>query len=206
MSKVLKVQVVNASPSKDGNCAHMAAKWLEGVREEAAKRGYTVEEKPTIFLAEKRVQPCVCCGACGRNPDVPACVIKDDVNDVLAQVLDSDLVLHATPIWYWSMTGAMKCYLDRFTQMFNAGFSGVKKSAIDKCNGITFATVANSGDPNHEKVCGGALYAFREFAQYHPELWRFAGDMSASSGFQHNAERCKKAVELGRASVTTFLS
>ena len=204
-TKQIRVQVVLGSQSKDGNCASMAAKWLEGVREEAAKRGYEVVEKPTIVLPQKKVQPCTYCGACGKNPAVPACVIKDDVNDIIMQVLDSDLVLHATPIWYWSMTGAMKCYLDRFTQLYTPNFGGLKSCVPDMCKGLTFATVANSGDPNHESMCRGALHAFREFINFNP-IWRYAGDVSACSGFKGNKERCQKVVELGKASVETFLA
>lgn len=205
MSRVIRVQVVMGSPTKNGNCVDMAAKWLEGVRAEAAAHGYTVEEKPVINLMSKNVQACKFCTACMKNPEVPACVVKDDVNSILAEVLNSDLVLHAAPIWFWSMPGPMKCYLDRFTQLFNPDFS-LKKRVTEMTKGhLTFATVANCGDPNHEEVCKGAIYAFQEFGQYHPEAWRYAGAVSAASGFKHNHERCAKTVELGKASVQKFL-
>ena len=86
----------------------LADKFVEG----ALGAGNDVEK---ISLIGKEVQFCKGCFACQK---LGRCVIKDDVNDIMAKVLEADVVCWATPIYYYEMSGQMKTLIDRMNAMY----------------------------------------------------------------------------------------
>ncbi|MBQ7181785.1 MAG: NAD(P)H-dependent oxidoreductase, partial [Bacteroidaceae bacterium] len=48
--------------------------------------------------------------------------IKDDVNDIVAKVLNADVVVWATPIYYYEMSGQMKTLIDRMNAMYEQDY------------------------------------------------------------------------------------
>lgn len=81
----------------------LADQFVEGAR----SAGNDVEK---ISLAGKEIQFCKGCFACQK---LGSCIIKDDVNDILAKVLEADVICWATPIYYYEMSGQMKTLIDR---------------------------------------------------------------------------------------------
>lgn len=51
------------------------------------------------------------------------CVIKHDVNDIMAKVLAADVVCWATPIYYYEMSGQMKTLIDRMNAMYTQDYN-----------------------------------------------------------------------------------
>ena len=86
----------------------LADKFAEGAR----NAGNEVEK---ISLMGKDIQFCKGCFACQK---LGRCVIKDDVNDITAKVLEADVVVWATPIYYYEMSGQMKTLIDRMNAMY----------------------------------------------------------------------------------------
>ena len=86
----------------------LADKFVEG----AKAAGNDVEK---ISLVGKDIQFCKGCFACQR---LGRCIIKDDVNDILAKVLEADVVCWATPIYYYEMSGQMKTLIDRLNALY----------------------------------------------------------------------------------------
>ena len=68
-----------------------------------------------VTLKDKRIGFCKGCLACQQSG---TCVIKDDVSEIMDQVLDADIVVWATPIYYYEMSGQMKVLIDRLNPMF----------------------------------------------------------------------------------------
>ena len=103
-----KVIVISTSLRPGSNSDMLADKFVEG-----AKAAGNVVEK--ISLVDKNLQFCKGCLACQK---LGRCVINDDVNDIMAQVLKADVVVWATPIYYYEMSGQMKTLIDRMNAMY----------------------------------------------------------------------------------------
>ena len=75
--------------------------------EEAKESGVFVDK---IFLADKSIAPCDGCMGCTKTGN---CVIDDDAQDIYSRMLESDGIIWATPVYFWSMTGQTKTLMDR---------------------------------------------------------------------------------------------
>ena len=103
-----RVIVISTSLRVGSNSDMLADKFAEGAR----SAGNEVEK---ISLTGKNIQFCKGCFACQK---LGRCVIKDDVNDITAKVLKADVVVWATPIYYYEMSGQMKTLIDRMNAMY----------------------------------------------------------------------------------------
>ncbi|MBO4795751.1 MAG: flavodoxin family protein [Verrucomicrobia bacterium] len=103
-----RVIVISTSLRVGSNSDMLADKFAEGAR----NAGNEVEK---ISLTGKNIQFCKGCFACQK---LGRCVIKDDVNDITAKVLEADVVVWATPIYYYEMSGQMKTLIDRMNAMY----------------------------------------------------------------------------------------
>ena len=90
----------------------LADQFVEG----AKAAGNDVEK---ISLAGKNIQFCKGCLACQK---LGRCVINDDVNDIMAKVLQADVICWATPIYYYEMSGQMKTLIDRMNAMYELDY------------------------------------------------------------------------------------
>ena len=107
-----KVIVISTSLRHGSNSDMLAEKFAEG----AKAAGNEVEK---ISLVGKNIQFCKGCMACQK---MGRCVIKDDVNDIMAKVLNADVVVWATPIYYYEMSGQMKTLIDRMNAMYEQDY------------------------------------------------------------------------------------
>ena len=103
-----KVVVITTSMRAGSNSQVLAEQFAEG----AKAAGNEVE---FISLRGKEIKFCVGCLACQK---LGRCVINDDVNDIMAKVLEADVVCWATPIYYYEMSGQMKTLIDRMNAMY----------------------------------------------------------------------------------------
>ena len=103
-----RVIVISTSLRKGSNSDKLADNFVEG----AMSAGNDVEK---IALTGKDIQFCKGCLACQK---LGKCVIDDDVNGIMAKVLEADVVAWATPIYYYEMSGQMKTLIDRMNAMY----------------------------------------------------------------------------------------
>jgi multimeric flavodoxin WrbA len=99
-----KVLVLSASPRKGGNSDLLCDQFMLGAKE----AGNQVEK---IFLRDKRINFCIGCGTCKDNGG--NCVQKDDMAEVLDQMIGADVIVMATPVYFYTMNGQMKTLIDR---------------------------------------------------------------------------------------------
>ena len=90
-----KVIVISTSLRGGSNSDMLADRFIDG----AKAAGNDVEK---ISLVGKNIQFCKGCFGCQK---LGRCVIKDDVNDIMAKVLKADVICWATPIYYYEMSG-----------------------------------------------------------------------------------------------------
>ncbi|MGN8895662.1 flavodoxin family protein [Flavonifractor sp. HCP28S3_F3] len=110
MSK--KVLVISTSPRKGGNSDLLADEFVRGARE----AGNSVEK---ITLYDKTIGFCKGCLACQRTL---RCVIHDDADAIAQSMLTADVIVFATPIYYYGMCGQMKTMLDRANPLFPSDY------------------------------------------------------------------------------------
>ena len=103
-----KVVVISTSLRRGSNSDMLADKFAEG----AKAVGNEVEK---ISLVGKNIQFCKGCFGCQK---LGRCVIDDDVNNIMAKVIQADVVCWATPIYYYEMSGQMKTLIDRMNAMY----------------------------------------------------------------------------------------
>ena len=103
-----RVIIISTSLRRGSNSDKLADKFVEG----AKATGNDVEK---ISLTGKNIQFCKGCLACQQ---LGKCVINDDVNAIMAKVLEADVVAWATPIYYYEMSGQMKTLIDRMNAMY----------------------------------------------------------------------------------------
>ena len=102
MSK--KVLVISASPRKDGNSDLLSDQFILGAEE----AGNTAEK---IFLKEYMVNYCRACDACQNNGGV--CIQDDDMSNILDKMIEADVIVLATPVYFYTMNAQLKTLIDR---------------------------------------------------------------------------------------------
>jgi multimeric flavodoxin WrbA len=125
MSK--KVLVLSASPRKGGNSEMLCDQFMLGAKE----AGNQAEK---IFLGDKKINYCVACGACSKNGG--KCVHKDDMAEVLEKMIAADVIVMATPVYFYTMDAQMKTLIDRtvarYTEIKNKDFYFIVTAADDR--------------------------------------------------------------------------
>jgi multimeric flavodoxin WrbA len=104
----LKMQITTllGSAKKKGNTATVLG-WVE---EELQSMGHDVER---IYLNNKSIRGCLGCAKCRENPDEIACVQNDDAIDIMEQMISSEVILYASPIYFWGFSAQIKALIDR---------------------------------------------------------------------------------------------
>ena len=124
----MKIVILLGIPNRNGS-THLLA---ECFRQGAQEAGHTVE---IIDVAHADIHPCTGCIHCGYEGP---CSQKDDVEGIRAKILDADMMVFATPLYYYGMSAQLKTLVDRFCA-FNSSIHGKHmKSAL--------LTVAWNGD------------------------------------------------------------
>jgi multimeric flavodoxin WrbA len=102
----MKITTLLGSSKKKGNTATVLG-WIEKELENA---DHDVER---IYLNNKSIHGCLGCAKCRENPAEIACVQNDDATDILERMIASDVVLFASPIYFWGFSAQLKALIDR---------------------------------------------------------------------------------------------
>jgi multimeric flavodoxin WrbA len=154
MSK--QVLVLSASPRKGGNSDTLCDEFVRG----AMDAGHNAEK---LFLRDHTTNYCTGCGVCNSTHK---CVQKDDMSEILDKMIEADVIVMATPVYFYTMDAQMKTLIDRtvprYTEISDKDFYFIVTAAdpdksslertIDGLRGFTDDCLDNA----HEK---GVLYA-----------------------------------------------
>ena len=106
MSK--KVLIISSSLRAGSNSEILAHEAEKG----ALAAGNKVE---FISLKDKTIKFCIGCMTCQKTHK---CVLKDDAPELITKVRDADVIIFATPIYYYEMSGQLKTFLDRCNPLY----------------------------------------------------------------------------------------
>ena len=175
----MKILVITGSPRINGNSNTLVDNFIKGAKE----NGHNVIRFDSAF---KNVHPCVACNKCGMNGN---CVFNDDFNFIKENIIDSDMVVFATPMYYFGISAQLKAVIDRFYSI-NGKIHTYKKSALI----LTYAdNSASEAEPikNHYEVLLNYLG------------WQDCGQIIAKGvwleGSVNNTDYPKRAYELGKS-------
>jgi multimeric flavodoxin WrbA len=99
-----KVLVLAASPRQGGNSELLCDQFVLGAQD----AGHQVEK---IALREKKIGYCVACDYCQAHGGV--CAQKDDMAEILEKMVAADVIVMATPVYFYTMNAQMKTLIDR---------------------------------------------------------------------------------------------
>ena len=110
MSK--RILVLSTSPRIGGNSETLADVFIKGAEEAG-------HETKKICLYDKKIESCKGCLGCQTTGK---CILRDDAERIIAQMKAMDVLVFATPIYFYEMSGQMKTLLDRTNPLFPAEY------------------------------------------------------------------------------------
>lgn len=121
-----KVLILSSSPRKGGNSDLLCDQFISGAQE----TGHHTEK---IFLKDKKINYCTGCGTCiDRKKN---CSQKDDMAEILDKMVEADVIVMATPVYFYTMCGQLKTLIDRtcarYTELSNKEFYFIVTAADD---------------------------------------------------------------------------
>lgn len=99
-----KVLILSGSPRKGGNSDLLCDEFMRG----ALENGNEVEK---IRVADKKVAPCRACYYCRKSGG--KCVIADDMGEILQKMIDANVIVLASPVYFYSIDAQLKAVIDR---------------------------------------------------------------------------------------------
>ena len=128
-----KVVIITSSLRDNSNSNALAERFMEGAKE-------SVNAVELISLKTNRVTSCLGCNYCQIHGE---CIMKDKLNEILDKVIDADVLVFASPTYYYSVSGTLKNFIDRtyakFTKIKDKDFYYIgsctddNKETIERC-------------------------------------------------------------------------
>ncbi len=117
-----KILGILGSPRINGNTHVLISKILEGAKEKGAATDI-------ILLKDLNILECDGCHTCWKGSE---CSKSDDMNNIYPRIIENDIILFGTPVYWYGPTALMKAFIDRFFY-FNCPENRIKikgKSAV----------------------------------------------------------------------------
>mgnify|MGYP005765581237 FL=1 len=99
-----KILIILGGGRKKGNTAQLVDAFMKG----AMEAGHATE---LISLNQLQVNGCIGCNACRCGKP---CVQKDDFNSLVPKILEADLLVFASPLYFWTISSKIKAFIERF--------------------------------------------------------------------------------------------
>ena len=96
--------VIQGGGRPKGNTAQLIEAFVKGAEE----AGHNVE---VISLIKNEVKGCLGCNVCRYGKP---CVQKDSFNDIAPKIKDADLLVFASPLYFWTLSSRIKAFIERF--------------------------------------------------------------------------------------------
>ncbi|MFH1355441.1 MAG: flavodoxin family protein [Candidatus Omnitrophota bacterium] len=136
-----KMIILSASPVKNGNTACLVRWFAEGVK----NRGAEVKIVD-IARIKYKVNGCISCQKC-QESDKFRCVIDDAATPVIASLAEKDMIVFATPLYFFGPTAQLKLFLDRMYSLVKLKHKLGMQNALKNKKMVLLASAAGSLTP-----------------------------------------------------------
>lgn len=177
MSK--KVLILSGSPRKNGNSDLLCNEFMKG----AVESGNIVEK---IQVSEKKIGYCSACYYCTKSGG--KCAIDDDMTEIMQKIIDSDVLVLASPVYFYSIDAQLKALIDRTV----ARWTEVKNKEF-----YYIATAAESDDSALECTIQ-CMRGFADCVDGAVEKGVIAAGGFYEAGEIKNSDYMSKAYEMGK--------
>ena len=99
-----RILVIQGGGRPNGNTAQLVSSFVRGAEE----AGRHVE---VISLLKNKVNGCLGCNACRYGKP---CIQKDSFNNIVPKIKDSDMIVFASPLYFWTISSMIKAFIERF--------------------------------------------------------------------------------------------
>ncbi|OGP75639.1 MAG: NADPH-dependent FMN reductase [Deltaproteobacteria bacterium RBG_16_49_23] len=187
----MKILGIFGSPRRGGNTDLLLEEVLKGAEEEGA-------EAERLYLRGYSITPCKECHGCD---DTGQCVILDDMEKIYPKLLESEIIVLASPIFFYGVTAWAKALIDRSQALWAKKYL-LKDPSLGKEGRKRKGFFISVGATKGPKVFEGAIlttkYFFDTFnAEYSGELV-FRGVDAKGDIFKKHPDALKQAFEAGR--------
>ena len=148
----MKVLGLFASPRKGGNTDLLLEEALKGTEAEGA-------ETERLRVSDFNIIPCRECLACYEQGK---CIILDDMEKIYPKLLDADIIILASPIFFYGVTGWAKALIDRCQALWARKYI-LKDPSLGKEGKKRQGFLISVGGTKGEKVFDGAIQTTRYF-------------------------------------------
>jgi len=190
----MKVLGIYGSPRKGGNTDQLLDQALEGARSAGA-------EISRIYVRDLKMGGCIACGGCDKTGK---CVVEDDMQSVYPLVQAADIILLASPIYFYGLTAQVKALIDRSQAMWSKKMlekSPEQRKQYSSGRGYLIAVGATRGKKLFEGVQMIARYFFDALDMSY-EGGLFLGNLERRKAVQEQPETLEQARELGKTAAT----
>jgi multimeric flavodoxin WrbA len=184
-----KILVLSASPVKDGNTTALVNWFVEGAR----SRGAAVDVVATAFLKYKSTG-CTSCRKC-QTIEKYACVIPDEAAPVLGKMAEVDVIVMATPLYFYGPSAQLKLVMDRMFSLYK--WDNAAGTMTTPLKGKTLVLIASA----YEDIGLDALEKpFALTAEYSGMVFEslLVSDAGESGDVKSKTDTRRKAMELGQ--------
>jgi multimeric flavodoxin WrbA len=184
----MKAVVVEASPKRDGNSVTLAKEFITGLRENSSA------EVTELYLEDMDIKFCRGCWSCLKIGEA-GCVIKDDMTTTYPKLNEADVIVFATPIYWWHINAQMKKFIDRLEGLLDG-------NGPNNLSGKTLVLILsyNMEDPDGVYL---AIQMFRSIAGWSGMDLKVLKYNATQGHVSGNPEKLVEANELG-ASLRNF--
>lgn len=117
-----QIVILNGSARKNGNTATLTKAFTDG----AESAGNTVRE---FYLFDMNIRGCMGCGCCGKT--TAPCAQQDDMREIYEEFEKADVVVFASPVYFWTITGTLKAVADRlYAELRQLGYGGFPRESV----------------------------------------------------------------------------
>ena len=186
-SKAPYVVAVIGSPHRKGTCDALCEQVLAG----AAKSGATVEK---FYLQELEIHPCDACETCHAKGSGSQCMIADDMMPLYPKLKECDVLVIASPIFFFSLSAQTKLFLDRLYPFVTENGMRMKMKHLVACLSYGASDPLESGVVNAVGMLRDfCLFSKRAFSCVHVSSARPA-DLRKNSPAMQNAHILGKRI------------
>ncbi len=154
----MKIMILNGSPKRSaGDTMHMTRAFVEGMNEAAENQVHT------IHVIDKHIEYCKGCFSCMRNGGT--CIHKDDMKELLEEILASDLLIFSFPLYCYGMPAALKALIDRTLPLSSMAMrkTGERYEHVEQADfsHLKYLMICGCGFPNSRHNFEAAVMQFK---------------------------------------------